>query len=110
MEAVLHINKLWRINKYFTFSSFRSGVMAMYHRIFFNLLLLLLAVIEVWFTRKYDNQTKILTQTGVLVLFTCYAFVARPYRSNWANIVLLVGLSGVSMQYILIQCIVSGYQ
>lgn len=28
----------------------------------------------------------------------------------WTNILLLIGMSGISMQFILIQCIVSGYQ
>lgn len=47
VEAVLNINVLWRINKFFTFSSYRSGVLAMYHRIYFNLFAVLLCLLEV---------------------------------------------------------------
>ena len=36
VEYVLGINKLWATEKYYTFSSFRGGFGAIYHRIIFN--------------------------------------------------------------------------
>lgn len=47
IEAILGINLLWRVNKFWTFSSFKSGVMAMYHRVYFNLLAMLMVLMEV---------------------------------------------------------------
>jgi len=51
VERVLSINSLWRTNKYFTFSSYKSGVMAMYHRIYFNALAIILVILEVSMVR-----------------------------------------------------------
>lgn len=49
-------------------------------------------------------------QCGILVFFTLYCYVSRPYRSEWTNVILCLGMAGLSMQVILIQCIVSGYE
>lgn len=39
-----------------------------------------------------------------------YGFVSRPYRTIWANAILLVGLCGLCMQILLINAKVSNYQ
>lgn len=50
---MLGINLLWRVNKYFTFSSYKSGALAMYHRIYFNMLAMLLVLMEVGMAKEY---------------------------------------------------------
>lgn len=74
----------------------------MYHRIYFNLLAMLLMLIEVGMTRDYKQSTKIIVQCGILVFFTLYCYVTRPYRSDWTNVILCLGMAGLSMQVILI--------
>jgi hypothetical protein len=60
-EAVLRLNLIWRVNKYFTFSSFKSGVTNMYHRIYFNLLAILLCLLEVLMVSAIRNQYILVT-------------------------------------------------
>lgn len=47
IESILSINLLWRVNKFWTFSSFKSGVLAMYHRIYFNVLAMVMIIMEI---------------------------------------------------------------
>ena len=44
VEYSYGINKVWSTSKFYTFSSFNSGVMHMYHRIVFNMLPVLIAL------------------------------------------------------------------
>ena len=46
VEMVLRVNNQWCEKKFFTFSSYKSGYPAMYHRIIFNVVLLVLVLFE----------------------------------------------------------------
>ena len=46
VEYVLNINHLWSTEKFYTFSSFKKGLSAMYHRIIFNLFATLCVLIN----------------------------------------------------------------
>lgn len=46
VEYSYGINKIWSTEKFFTFSSFRSGVGAIYHRIIFNLFCIIFIAIN----------------------------------------------------------------
>ena len=46
VEYSYGINKIWSTEKFFTFSSFKSGVGAIYHRIIFNLFCILFIAIN----------------------------------------------------------------
>ena len=46
VEYVYGINKLWTSEKFFTFSSFKSGVGSIYHRIFFNIYIMIFIAIN----------------------------------------------------------------
>lgn len=47
VESVLRISTMWRTQKYFTFSSFRNGVPSIFHRIYFNMLAVVIVLLEV---------------------------------------------------------------
>lgn len=102
VESILNINLLWRVNQFYTFSSFRSGVLAMYFRIYFNLLALILVLMEVSMVHTNTVAAKITAQMVLLIIFTIYCFVARPYRTTTSNWILCLGMVGLSMQVILI--------
>jgi hypothetical protein len=44
VEYAIGINKVWNTGKFFTFSSFNSGVLHMYHRIAFNMLPVIIVI------------------------------------------------------------------
>ena len=46
VEYCYGINKLWSSEKFFTFSSFKSGVGSIYHRIFFNIYIMIFIAIN----------------------------------------------------------------
>ena len=46
VEYVLHINNIWSSEKYYTFSSFKGGLSAMYHRIIFNIFAMIIVFIN----------------------------------------------------------------
>ena len=47
--------------------------------------------------------------TAVVCVFTAYCYVVRPYRSDVANGVLCLSMIGLTIQVVLIQCVVAGY-
>jgi len=46
----------------------------------------------------------------VIILFTAHVLVTRPYRSMPTNILYAMALIGVSLQCVLLRCVVAGYE
>lgn len=47
--------------------------------------------------------------TAIVCVFTAYCYIVRPYRSGTANAILCLCMIGLTIQVVLIQCVVAGY-
>ena len=56
VEFVYGINNIWVNEQYYTFSSFRSGIINMYHRIFANMYVLLMMAVNA--SGKTGNESE----------------------------------------------------
>lgn len=109
-EYVLGINRIWKAQKYYTFSSFRSGIQCMYHRVVLNMFCWLLVLTEVLMSEYSDQQNKVVLMSVLSVVFSIHCYVARPYRSVWTNAVYLTAVAGSAMQAVFINAVVSEYE
>jgi len=110
IEYELGINDIWVSGKYFTFSSFRSGSLSMYHRIVFNFYFWILCGINLWMSEWSTENYKITVMTVFTVLYIVHVIVLRPYRSMSTNLLYFLCLLGFMMQLIFIRCVAVGYQ
>ena len=110
VEYVLGINKIWSTSKFFTFSSYRSGWVSMYHRDEFNLFLMLLVAVEVLCSLYTTVDKKMQVMTALMVFWTLLTIVVRPYRSGSSNLIYILGNISVAMQVVFLSCIVNGFK
>lgn len=81
----------------------------MYHRIYFNLFCILLCLMEVILSRYTTTDVKMKVMTAIVCVFTAYCYIVRPYRSGTANAILCLCMIGLTIQVVLVQCVVAGY-
>lgn len=110
IEYELGINQIWVTGKFYTFSSFRSGLSNMYHRIVFNYFVYLLVLFYVIFSLVGGEKLKATFMVGLSIVFTIYCIIQRPYRSNATNLTYCLVLIGFTMQAVFIRCVVVGYR
>jgi hypothetical protein len=95
IEFTVGISETWITRYFFIFSSFRSELFKMYHRVFFNLMLFLFVLIHAGMPK---GPSKIGLVLALFTVFTAYVVGTRPYRSGFSNI--LVSL--LSSMYVIL--------
>jgi len=93
IEFTVGISEMWLTRYFFVFSSFRSEIFKMYHRVIFNTMAYLFVLIHAGMPQ---GAAKIGLVLALFTIFTFYVLGTRPYRSGFSNI-LLVLLSGIYM-------------
>lgn len=106
IEYSYNINKTWAVNRYYTFSSYKSGLLTMYHRVVFNLWSIFLVATLVFMTKIYDSTYKVNVCIILVIFMTLGVIITRPYRSFSTNGIYVLGLSSIIVQLIFIQAIV----
>lgn len=91
IEFTVGISEMWLTKYFFLFSSFRSEVFKMYHRVIFNTMAYLFILIHAGLPQ---GPTKIGLVLALFTIFIFYVLGTRPYRSGFSNI-LLVLLTGI---------------
>jgi len=85
IEYVVDISEMWLTRYFALFSSFKSDLFKMYHRVIFNTLQLILVVIHAAMPQSVVKMGIIL---GLFSVFTLYLMATRPYRCQFSNILL----------------------
>jgi len=112
VEYSYGINRIWSTEKFFTFSSFKSGVGSIYHRIIFNLFAMLFIGIHA-IQKKADLDDMKLTisfHTLIVFVFTIHVIMTRPYRSFSTNLLYILCLIAFSTMTIMMYMKVQGYK
>jgi hypothetical protein len=94
VEFCLGINRTWSVGRYYTFSSFKSGPMRMYHRIIFNLWCIYLVVALAVLT-KFAPGAKYYVTVILIIILLVGVLVTRPYRSEATNVIYVLGVMGL---------------
>lgn len=112
MEYSYGINKIWSTEKFFTFSSFKSGVGSIYHRIIFNMFVLVfIGVNALQKTGDVDDMRLIISiHTLLVVVFTIHVLFVRPYRSGSTNLLYILLLIAFTTMMIMMYMKVQGYE
>lgn len=111
-EYSFGINKIWTMEKFFTFSSFKSGVGSIYHRIIFNMFAMVFIAIHA-IQRRADLDDMKLTitfHTLMTVFFTIHVIMTRPYRSFSSNLLYILCLIAFTTMTIMMYMKVQGYK
>ena len=110
VEYVLGINKIWSTEKFYTFSSFRGGFAAIYHRIIFNVFAGVMVFINSTQFEDASHAIQISIHTALVILFTVFVTMSRPYRSLATNILYTIAMTGLTQSLIFVAMKVSDYQ
>ena len=112
VEYSYGINKIWSTEKFFTFSSFKSGVGSIYHRIVFNMFAVLFIGVNAMQKRadKEDMRLIIIVHTLMVVFFTIHVIMTRPYRNFSTNLLYILCLLAFMTMMIMMYMKVQGYK
>jgi len=112
VEYSYGINKIWSTEKYFTFSSFRSGVGSIYHGIVFSLFaILFIGVNALQKKGDLDDMRMIITvHTLMVVFFTIHVIMTRPYRNFSTNLLYVLLMLALATMMIMMYMKVQGYK
>lgn len=126
IEYSYGINKTWAINRYYTFSSFKSGFFTMYHRVVFNVWSMVLIGSLVFMTKfdfagESDAEAKgasssesnkngidlgFVYRVNLVIVLVLFLFIgvliSVPYRAFSTNGIYVLGLSSIIVQLIFI--------
>ena len=112
MEYSYGINKIWSTEKFFTFSSFKSGVGSIYHRIIFNLFALVFIATQA--AQKNgdldDMRLTISIHTLLVIVLTVHVIMTRPYRQFSSNLLYILCLISFVSMMIMMYMKVQGYK
>jgi hypothetical protein len=87
IEYVVGISEMWLTRHFFFFSSFRSEVFKMYHRVFYNTVFVLLCFVHGIMEESTAKTGLVMAVFGALSLLVV---VTRPYRCGVSNAILLI--------------------
>lgn len=112
VEFVYGINKIWSTEKFFTFSSFKSGWGSIYHRIIANVFAILFVATPVFHrTGNIDDQRLSITiQTLLVIILTVHVLMARPYRNFSTNVLYILCLISFFAMILMMYMKVGGYK
>jgi len=102
IEYSYGINKTWAINRYYTFSSFKSGFFTMYHRVVFNCWSIFLVASLVFMTKFYNSEYKVNLTIILVVFLSLGVLISVPYRTLSSNGIYVLGLGSIIIQLIFI--------
>lgn len=107
VEYSLGINKIWNLQMFYTFSSFTSTKSKMYHRIYFNLYILVIILFQSLFR---DESTKCSWHTALVISWLVFSMFVRPYRCASSNFLYAITQCAVVMQVIFISMKVAKFE
>jgi len=112
VEYCYGINKIWSTEKFFTFSSFKSGVGSIYHRIIANLFTIAFIAVPAFQSKgDMDDQKLTITIHALLVIImTAHVLIARPYRNFSSNLLYILCLISFFAMIIMMYMKVQGYK
>ena len=112
IEYCYGINKIWTTEKFFTFSSFKSGVGSIYHRIIANIFAMLFIAIPAFQSEGDDDDQRltITIHTLLVIIMTIHVLIARPYRSFSTNLLYILCLISFLAMIIMMYMKVQGYK
>ncbi len=87
IEFVVDVSDMWFTRHFFLFSSFKSDIFKMYHRVIFNFMQLLLCLLHSLMPYGSAKMGLIL---AIFVIFTLYIMATRPYRCLFSNILVFI--------------------
>ena len=87
IEFTVGISEMWLTRYFFLFSSFRSELFKMYHRVIFNTMLFLFVLIH---AAMGQGPAKIGLILGLFTIFAAYVIGTRPYRDMFSNVLLML--------------------
>lgn len=93
IEFTVGISEMWLSKHFYLFSSFRSEIFKMYHRVIFNSMAYLFILMHAGLPQ---GTAKIGLVLGIFTIFMFYVLGTRPYRSGFSNILLAL-LTGMFM-------------
>ena len=92
---------------FYTFSSFTSTNAKMYHRIYFNIYILLIILFQTLFENETDKCN---AHTIIMIVWLCFTLFIRPYRCSSSNFLYSISQVAVVMQVIFISMKISGFE
>jgi hypothetical protein len=112
VEFVYKINNIWQNEKFYTFSSYKSGVLSMYHRIINNMFAIsLVAVSAFGSTGNIKERQLLITIHTILCIIHCLIVITnRPYRTFSTNIMTIFASIGFTQMMIVMYCKVNEYK
>lgn len=106
VEYVVGISEMWLTRYFFLFSSFKSDIFKMYHRVIFNTFQLLLVVVHA--AMAGESPTKMGIILGLFTLYLAYVIGTRPYRCQFSNILMFIITSSLVVTCFVLMLKVSG--
>ena len=112
VEYSYGINKIWSTEKFFTLSSFKSGIGSIYHRVIFNLFAVVFIAINA--VQKHadmdDMRLTITLHVLLTIIFTVFIIMTRPYRNFSTNLLYILCMIAFTTMMIMMYMKTQGYQ
>ena len=96
----MSVNNIWAFERMYTYSSFKGAYWSKYHRIIFNLFAICMVLLNTFASKEYDQLNFLIAHTAMVVAFTLYVIILRPYRCWSTNTVYIIAMIGFSLQVI----------
>ena len=98
LEFALSVNNSWAFERMYTYSSFKGAYWSKYHRIIFNIFAICMVLINSYTSRNSSQVHFLIAHTVLILVFTIYIVILRPYRCWSTNTIYIIAMVGLTLK------------